>query len=63
MNISDKEIIYHAITMWQNYIQTGDVCMSAKDCENVKEKKRIKNLTIDQMEFLVRMDKLKKKFL
>jgi len=68
MNITDKEIIYQAINMWQNYIQTNDVTLSSIDVRNAYGDKlyegvKINKLSIEQMEFIVRLDKLKNKFL
>lgn len=58
---TDREVIIYALTMWQNYIQTGDVLQNPDDAKNCGESKKIKSLTIDQMEFLVRIEKIKQK--
>jgi len=53
---SDQEIISHALNMWANHIETGDVCLSMTDAQNMKIP--FKALTFDQMKFVVRLREL-----
>lgn len=50
---SDAVVIAHALSMWANYIETGDVCMSAEDAERANEK--FNALSTDQMKFVIRL--------
>lgn len=61
MDKSNREIIAQSLNMWANWIQTGDPTTTPTDCENMKEEYRIKPLSIDQMEFIIRLHKLAKK--
>ena len=54
----DSEIIRHALLMWRNYIQTGDVVMSTVDACNMGQKKRCRQLNAEQQEFVVRLEEL-----
>lgn len=66
----DKDIIYQALNMWANYIETGDVALSATDAHRVYEselatykksnsfsppKSRVRPLTHEQMSLIVRI--------
>lgn len=50
---TDRQLTCHALTMWANYIETGDVVRSAADNANMKEP--VKALTLDQMRMVVRL--------
>ena len=58
-DMTDKQLVRRALQMWSNYIQTGDVTISQSDAKNMNRK--VKPLTIEQMEFIVRLDKIKNK--
>lgn len=58
MTKEDAEIIYWSLAMRKNYIETGDVCLSAVDAKNIKENKKIRPLTIDSMKILIKIEEL-----
>lgn len=60
---SDKEIIRYALLMWRNYIQTGDVVLSASDAINSGQQDKCKQLNSDQQKFVVRLEELATKLL
>ena len=62
-NNSSVELIIHALHMWINHIQTGDVGLSPQDLKNMKQFEKIKPLTIEQMKHLIRLDGLIKNLL
>ena len=37
----ESEQIYHALHMWANYIETGDVCLSLNDAITMEKKPKI----------------------
>lgn len=53
-----SEMIYRALSMWANYVETGDVVMSAKDAERCKMMNKIKTLDTDQMRMLLEIKDL-----
>ena len=55
---SDSEIIRHALIMWRNYIQTGDVVLSTVDACNIGQEKLCRQLNADQQEFVTRLEEL-----
>jgi hypothetical protein len=58
---SDKEIIRHAVLMWRNYIQTGDVVLSAADAVNSGQQDKCRQLSSDQIQFVIRLEQLAEK--
>ena len=58
LDSKDSEIIRHALLMWRNYIQTGDVVLSTVDACNVGQEKRCRQLNADQQEFVTRLEEL-----
>ena len=57
----ENHMISHALNMWANYIETGDVTKSAQDAQRFKE--YFNALTEDQMEFILRLRKTSTKYL
>ncbi len=57
----DKYVKSHALSMWANYIETGDVCLSTCDAINSDRRDSIKALSLEQQEFVVRLRKLANK--
>lgn len=53
---SDKLLVAVALQLWANYIETGSMILSAKDCE--QQGKSFKALTIVQMKKVVRLREL-----
>jgi hypothetical protein len=51
----DTHVINHALTMWSNYIETGDVTRSRHD---LRKDERARALTDDQQLFCIRLRKL-----
>jgi hypothetical protein len=62
----DNEIIYQALIMWANHIETGNVNLSAKDAQDIpnvdfcgnKKKSIIKALDLNQMKLVIRIREL-----
>jgi len=55
----DKHVIIHALYMWKNYIETGNVKIGANDCNNNRDlQKKIKTLDSGQKDFINRLDSL-----
>ena len=51
----DNQIISYALNMWANYIETGDVTISASDAIHFKQNEKVQSLTIDQQKFCIRL--------
>lgn len=62
-NMSDKEVIAHALQMWANHIQTGNVCLTPGDLNNMRRSSEIRALDTHQMKFLVRLEDLRERVL
>jgi len=73
---TDGELIYRALNMWMNYIETGNVVMSAKDLQAATKgdhnllnhyfydrRARLKVLDHHQMEMILRLKQLADKAL
>lgn len=58
---TDTSKIAYALGMWRNFIQTGDMSMSAEDAKRSGE--RVNALDIEQMKFVIRLDELAQKAL
>lgn len=59
MFVKDSEVLAHALLMWINYIETGDVVMSRNDAIESQKFKSIKSLTDEQMKFVLRLKALR----
>lgn len=53
---ADEQKISHALSMWANHIETGDICVSAEDA--IKRGMKTKPLRGDQMRFVLRLREL-----
>jgi len=53
---SDEDLIYLALHQWANYIETGDINMSAQDAHN--QDRKFNALSTKQMKFVVRLREL-----
>ena len=51
----DRYIVAQALSMWANYIQTGDPCISAVDAINMNQKEMVRPLSEEQMAFIVKL--------
>lgn len=54
----DNELIYYALSMWANHIETNDITMSAEDAHNCGYEKQIKALNPSQMAMVIRLREL-----
>ena len=66
LTTEEEEIIAIALTMRQNYIETGSISVGAKDIGNMGEhaKKhgaKLQLLNIDQMKLIIKIEKIKLK--
>jgi hypothetical protein len=58
----DVNVVSYALSMWANYIETGDVTLSKQDCENCGYyADRIKRLDNDQAFFVAKLRHLSMK--
>ena len=57
---TDLELIVHALNMWANYIETGDLVLSAQDVKNMMSADKIKSLSLEQIKIVVRLRELAK---
>lgn len=57
----EKELIVFGLQMRKNYITTGSALLSALDAKNMGKEKRIKSLSNDQYELIVKLNNLIKK--
>lgn len=51
----DQDVVSCALSMWANYIQTGDVTLSPQDAKNRGCDDRVKVLSDEQMRFVLRL--------
>lgn len=56
--MDDKKLIFNALLMWRNHIQTGNVNMSSADAVNCGRKDSIRALNSGQQEFVIRLEEL-----
>jgi len=61
LNESDDYLIYNALTMWGNYIETGTLTCSGADF--ARQRKTVKPLDMEQMKMLIRIRELAAKHL
>lgn len=61
MKMTDTEIVFRALCMWSNHIETGDVTLSAQDANNCGYK--VKGLSSEQIEFISRLKELQRRAL
>ena len=54
--MTDAQLAAYAITLWINFIQTGDPCLSAEDTEGTGASP--KTLTMEQMRMLTRLGEI-----
>lgn len=54
-HLSDEHLIYQALSMWINYIETGSVNMSANDARRCGCAAEVKGLDNDQRRFIERL--------
>ncbi len=54
----DTHVKAHALNMWANHIETGDVTLSSNDAIRMKKFETLKVLTDDQKKFISRLRKL-----
>ena len=59
----DNHVIFHALNMWANYIETNDVTLSRNDAIKIKQLDIVKVLDSDQLEFINRLRNLAVKHL
>ena len=60
---TDKEILYQALSVWMNHIETGDVGISAQDAINMRRAHKINKLDDFQKGLLKLMDNLRTRLL
>ena len=59
---TDSDLIRHAVLMWRNHLQTGNVVMSTQDAVASGQESECRMLNSDQMEFVLRLEQLADKF-
>lgn len=55
---TNEEKAAYALDLWANYIETGNLLISAKDAEKQKKSIKIKELNIDQMKIVISIREL-----
>jgi hypothetical protein len=55
-DFTDKDLRYHALHQWANYIETGIISLSAQDAQNMG--KKFKALSVEQMKLVIRLREL-----
>lgn len=55
---SDNQLKSHALTVWANYIETGDPAMSAEMARKMGMEREINDLPSERAELVARMRKL-----
>lgn len=55
---SDSELKSHALNLWANYLETGDVAMSAETARNIGRQREVNDLPERKRELVGRMRKL-----
>ena len=58
--MSDEQLIARSLIIWANYIETGDMSMSALDAKNAKL--TFNALHVDQMKLIIRLRDLADNF-
>lgn len=58
MDIKDSELIYRALLIWSNHIETGSVSLSADDAKRSNKAELIRQLSPDQVSFVSRLKDL-----
>jgi len=59
----DNHVIFHALNMWANYIETNDPTISRNDAIKINQLESIKPLDNDQQTFIIRLRTLATKHL
>jgi len=55
-NMTDEELVAHALLLWSNYIETSNVALSAEDAS--AQKVKFNALSLDQMKLVIRLREL-----
>jgi len=53
--MNNKELIYRALIVWRNYIQTGDPALSTEMAIKSNQKEKCKILDIGPQQFVIRL--------
>lgn len=54
--MTDEELVAHALDMWANYIETSNIGLSANDA--AEQKAKFNALSLDQMKLVIRLREL-----
>ena len=58
VSMDDKEVVFYALRMWKNHIQTGDVNMSSDDAIKMGKPHLCRMITQEQQDFVIRLEEL-----
>lgn len=58
----DNVLAWWALLMWRNVLQTGDPHLSTVDAKNTGQLKKVRQLSSEQQEFVVRLEHLAESF-
>jgi hypothetical protein len=61
--MTNRQIIRDSLTMWRNHIQTGNVVTSVRDVVNMGEPEKVRMLSREQQEFVIRIEELAEEFI
>jgi hypothetical protein len=60
MNMTDEQLIANSLSMWANYVETGDMALSAIEAR--EQKLPYNALMVDQMKLIIRLRELSDSF-
>lgn len=55
---TDEELVVTALQSWANWIETGDITLSTRDCVASSQQRKIKGLSLEQQELVLRLRRL-----
>jgi hypothetical protein len=55
---NERELVYRSVCMYRNWLETGDVILSATDARNSGRADIIKSLSVEQMKIIIELDRI-----
>mgnify|MGYP003646960211 CR=1 FL=1 len=56
--MTDNRMIYEALIVWRNALQTGDISLSLQSALDTGQDSKIRMLSSEQQEFVIRLEEL-----
>ena len=63
LTVEETAILYQALHMWKNHIETRNVNLSAKDAINCGNPERCRRIMPEQEEFIIKLEDLASKLM